>query len=250
MAKVAQSFDPDSLEYKLPEQGLPAEVMPLVRAVNQMIGKIDEAKEQQNFFLSTAAHEMRTPLAILRTRIEELSDSKIKSELKNDISRLTTLVNDLLKLMSIKPSTEFDETVELVTLCKKVIAERAPNAINFNVELAFSTELETLTIKGDSGLLEVAIANLVDNAVSFSPEGSEVELTITDDKAIKVTDQGQGINPEVLPRLFDPFAKSPPNRDGHGLGLAIVKSIVSLHGAHIKAENHPEIGACFRISFP
>ncbi|RLV59876.1 sensor histidine kinase [Parashewanella curva] len=249
VAKVAQSFDPDSIDHTLPESGLPNEVLPLIQAINQMINKIDDSKEQQNFFLSTAAHEMRTPLAILRTRIEELSSGEVKEQLKQDIYRLTKLVNDLLKLMRIKTPEQFSKHIEIVEIIKTVIAERAPNALMNEVELSFYSEINSFEILGDKGLFEVAIANLIDNAVSFSPKGAEVSISIDSKGTITVIDQGQGISPKVMPRLFEPFAKAPPNRDGHGLGLAIVKAIINLHRGEINAYNFPSSGAKFSITF-
>ncbi len=97
--------------------------------------------------------------------------------------------------------------------------------------------------------MEVAIANLIDNAVSFSSPGASVELSVNADYSISVRDYGPGIPSDKLANLFKPFAKFPPNRNGHGLGLAIVKAITLLHNGSVSAENADDGGARFTIRF-
>jgi signal transduction histidine kinase len=247
VTQVTESFDPLALNCKLPERHLPMEVLPLVQAVNQLMSKVDQTKEQQNFFLSTAAHEMRTPLTILRTRLEELPDTDVKDQLRNDVRRLTLVVNQLLKLMRINDITQVNETVELHTTLKKVIAERAPDAIRRNVDLVLESEVKDYTIKGDQSLLEIALVNLIDNAVSFSKPGDIVRITLSQAGVVEVIDSGPGINENIINNLFEPFAKNPPNRDGHGLGLAIVKAVIDLHQGEIIAKNRPSKGAVFKL---
>jgi signal transduction histidine kinase len=228
---------------------LPYEAVPLVRAVNQMIGKIQQSKQQQEFFLSTTAHELRTPLTILRARVELLNEGETKQQLIEDIRRMTALVNQLLKLMRSGEPQELSQDIDIVQCCKKVISERAPLAIDKGIELSFDCQPEKLMIKGDADLLEIALANLLDNAISFSTPGDEVGITLSAEGILQVKDQGPGIHPSLLPTLFEAFAKYPSNRNGHGLGLAIVKSVTRLHGAELSADNAPAGGAVFTITF-
>ncbi|WP_158255044.1 sensor histidine kinase, partial [Xanthomonas theicola] len=171
---VTRSFDPKHLDRQLPEEGLPSEVVPLVQAVNEMIKKVDEAQKRREFFLSTAAHEMRTPLTVLRTRLEMLSDGPVKDKLVGDVGRLTKLANQLLKLMSISGVRRLDSLVDLATACRRVIAEREPLAELRGLRLELRGDGLPLRVLGDPGLLEVALANLIDNAMSFSPAGGRV----------------------------------------------------------------------------
>lgn len=246
---VTKSFDPKNLERKLPEKGLPSEVVPLVKAVNEMISKVDEAQKRRDFFLSTAAHEMRTPLTVLRTRLEMLGDGPVKDKLVGDVGRLTSLANQLLKLMSINSDRRLDTLVDLVAACRKVIAERELLAEARGIALQLESAVPTQRIVGDAGLIEVAIANLVDNAISFSPDGGRVVLALDGEGRLSVRDFGPGIPEENLSTLFEPFAKFPPNRNGHGLGLAIVKAVAVLHGAGIRADNAAGGGAVFTLHF-
>jgi signal transduction histidine kinase len=149
--------------------------------------------------------------------------------------------------MRINDITQVNETVELHTTLKKVIAERAPDAIRRNVDLVLESEVKDYTIKGDQSLLEIALVNLIDNAVSFSKPGDIVRITLSQAGVVEVIDSGPGINENIINNLFEPFAKNPPNRDGHGLGLAIVKAVIDLHQGEIIAKNRPSKGAVFKL---
>lgn len=249
LANVAYSFDPKKLDQKLPEKGMPAEVLPLIQAVNEMIARVDATQQQHNFFLSTAAHEMRTPLTVLRTRLEMLDDSEIKDKLIEDVRRLISLGNQLLRLMRIGGPKAFDQQIDIVHCCQRVVRERSTFAEEAGVSLDFTTELSSLLMLGDEGLMEVAIANLIDNAVSFSTADSKVLLHLNAEGELTVRDFGPGIPEDKLTALFEPFAKFPPNRNGHGLGLAIVKAVVQLHKADVFASNAQGGGAEFCIRF-
>lgn len=247
IAKIAYSFNPKNLHHKLPEKGLPNEVLPLVQAVNEMLARIDETQKQHNFFLSTAAHEIRTPITVLRTRLEMMDECELKEKLIDDVRRLYQLVNQLLRLMRIGGPKSHDTYIDLVQCCERVITERSLLANNAQVSLLFNSEKTTIQVLGDEGLVEIAIANLVDNAISFSQPGQTVEICVCADYSIIVRDQGPGVPVDKLNNLFVPFAKFPPNRNGHGLGLAIVKAIAQLHSGSINAENSESGGALFTL---
>ncbi|VFR21694.1 Sensory histidine kinase QseC [plant metagenome] len=249
VAALTRAFDPKNLEQKLPEKGLPIEVVPLVQAVNEMISKVDQSQKRHDFFLSTAAHEMRTPLTVLRTRLEMLDDGEVKDKLVGDVGRLTSLANQLLRLMSINGGRKLDTLVDLVASCQKVIAEREPLAEARGVALRLDSEVAACRVVGDADLIEVAIANLVDNALSFSGSGGSVVVTLDAAGKLSVRDAGPGIVEAQLSTLFEPFSKFPPNRNGHGLGLAIVKAVADLHGAQVQAENAAGGGAVFTLAF-
>ena len=249
VARVAYSFNPKNLHKKLPEKGLPNEVLPLVQAVNEMLGRIDETQKQHNFFLSTAAHEMRTPLTVLRTRLEMMDDGPLKEKLIDDVRRLANLVNQLLRLMRIGGAKVHEHDIDLLQCCQRVVRERQVLAENAQVNLLLRSTQSSLLLPGDEGIMEVAIANLIDNAVSFSEPGATVEIDVLADYRIVVRDHGPGLAFDKLTNLFDPFAKFPPNRNGHGLGLAIVKAIVQLHGGSVKADNASDGGAVFTLQF-
>lgn len=249
VAAVANSIDEQQIPFVLPEKGLPTEVLPLVRAINQMNRKLAESQEQQKFFLATAAHEMRTPMAILRTRLEELPDSQTKAELREDIRRITSLVEQLLRLMSIRNMGDLTARVDLVGLVRSVLADRTPMAMEKGIEIELRADIETHVINGDEPLINVALGNLIDNAISFSDIGDSLIVTINHDGHITVNDEGPGIVTADIGSIFEPFTKNPPNRKGHGLGLAIVKAIMSLHDGSVTARNAEDGGAQFVLQF-
>ena len=248
VARVAESIEAGRRGRQLlPEAGIPTEVLPLVRAINQMVLRLHENQEQQHFFLAAAAHEMRTPMTILRTRLEELPDSSVKRELRDDMRRMATLVDQLLRLMSIQGRDGLPDEVDLVEVARAVVADRAPLAIEREVEVELQAEVEQHVVKGDENLLHVALANLVDNAVSFSKAGDTVLIRVDRAGVVSVQDQGPGVVAAEAELIFEPFAKRPPNRKGHGLGLAIVKAVMSLHGGKVSIDNAAGGGARFAL---
>ena len=249
LAGIARSLDPQAPSHVLPETGVPTEILPMVRAINQMIRKIDKANEEQAFFLAAAAHELRTPLAVVRTRLENLPEGEDKEELKNDLRRMSRLVDQLLRLMSVRNQGTPSEAVDLVSVAKNVVADRAPLVIDKGVEIDLDADGQRVEVPGDEHLLQVALANLVDNALSFSDSGQRLMVQVSPDKNITVRDEGPGIPAKELDNIFEPFAKNPPNRPGHGLGLAITRSIMALHGGSVKAANQKGGGAAFALQF-
>ena len=249
LAGIAQSLDPQAPSHVLPETGMPTEILPMVRAINRMIRKIDKANEEQAFFLAAAAHELRTPLAIVRTRVENLPEGQDKEELKDDLRRMSRLVDQLLRLMSVRNQGKPSDAVDLVSIAKSVVTDRAPLVIGKGVEIDLDADGQPVKVRGDEYLLRIALANLVDNALSFSVTGQRLMVQVSRDKNITVRDQGPGIPAKELDSIFQPFAKNPPNRPGHGLGLAITRSIMALHGGSVKAVNQKGGGAAFALQF-
>lgn len=246
---VAESFNPEAVEHKLPESGLPTEVRPLIQAVNSLLDKVNESREQQRFFLATAAHEIRTPLAIMRARLEDVPEGTTKDDLRSDVRRLSGLVEDLLRLISVRNQGVPEQQVDLVALARKVVEQRAPYAIECGVDLGLDADIENYLMAGDERLLLVAVSNLVDNAISFSEEGGSVEVVVGNAGKLSVQDHGPGVPADTRESIFEPFAKNPPNRKGHGLGLAIVKAVVSLHRGEIQVEDTEGGGATFELQF-
>jgi signal transduction histidine kinase len=250
VARLAQSFDGNQLDLQLPEGGVPVEVLPLVRAINQLIGRLSQTQARQKFFLSAAAHELRTPLTVLRTRLELLEDAPIKEKLIGDVRRVTNLVNQLLTLMKLDTLVEVSGSLDLVVTTRKVLSDLAPLATHRGIALSFAPQIEHYPMAGGADLVEVAIANLVDNAISFTPDGGEVFVALDSDGLVSVRDFGPGLDPDKASSLFEPFVRHPSNRKGFGLGLAIVKAIATLHGGSIAARNADGRGAIFDLRFP
>lgn len=250
LTRAARSFDMRTAERALlPVEGLPTEVASLVRAINEMVERVEKTHEEQELFLATAAHELRTPMAVLRTRLEELPESETKETLRNDVRRMASLVEQLLRLVHIHNNRDLPDQVDLVATARNVVAERAPLSIDRGVDIELVSEPESLVVKGHRGLVGVAIANLVDNAISFSKSGDTLKVSVDTSGKVSVSDCGPGIPSSELERIFEPFSKSPPNRQGHGLGLAIVRAVMTAHGGEVSARNAVGGGADFALQF-
>ena len=250
LTRAARAFDMRTAERQLlPVEGLPTEVASLVRAINEMVERVEQTHEEQELFLATAAHELRTPMAVLRTRLEELPESETKETLRSDVRRMASLVEQLLRLMHIHNNRDLPDQVDLVATARDVVAERAPVAIDRGVDIELDSVPESLIVKGHRELVGVAIANLVDNAISFSKSGDTMKVRVDSTGTVSVSDCGPGIPDSELERIFEPFAKSPPNRHGHGLGLAIVRAVMTAHGGEVSARNADGGGADFALQF-
>lgn len=250
ITRVAQGIDLDKTDLSLPEQRVPTEVQPLVRALNEMLTRIEEAREKQSFFLAAAAHELRTPLTILRTRLEELPEGEIKEAVKADMGRIARLVEQLLKLTSLNAVREMaTEKVDLVTVARTVCANRAPLAIERGVDIELKAEEAGAIVLGNRDMISAAVVNLVDNGLSVSAPGGSVEVAVSPSGSVSVRDHGPGVPAEAREEIFEPFSKTPPNRPGNGLGLAIVKAVMSLHRGAVDHKNAADGGAIFTLRF-
>jgi signal transduction histidine kinase len=249
VAAMARDLDPDDLQGLFPERGLPLEVTPLVTALNQMIVRVDEAQRRQRFFLSAAAHEMRTPLTVLRTRLEIMDDGRLKDKLISDVRRLTDLANKLLTLMTIGEAEEAMRETDLVTVTGRVVGERETVARRRGLDLVFEREVTRHVVWADPGLVETAIGNVIDNALSFSAEGQRVTVRLDKAGWVRVRDHGPGIPPEQIKDLFEPFTRFSTGRSGYGLGLAIVKAVIDRHEGLVEVTAPPGGGAEVALRF-
>ena len=248
VTRVVETLDVDDLGAPLPAEGLPLEIVPLVESINSLIGKLRASQEQQSFFLAAAAHELRTPMSILKLRINELPDNETKEEVKTDMRRITALVDQLLTLMDVNNwETPLDQ-VDLNRLVTRLVEKKRPLCDSKSLTFDVRTPSSPVNVRGDKTLVEIAISNLIDNAISFSSSGDPICVEITPKGQVIVQDHGPGIPPALQDKLFEPFAKSPPNRRGHGLGLAIVSAVAARHGGRVEVANRADGGASFTLS--
>ena len=244
VAKVAQAIDPDGANRDIPEKGIPVEILPLVRSVNQVIARMDEDQRHRQLFLSAAAHEMRTPLTVLRTRLEMIDDSEERTQLVKDVQRLSSLVNQLLLLTGVREH-RLNDDVDLGDVIRDVRDIHLPTAIEHRVTIRADLPDRPVMRRGNGELLAVAIGNLIENALRFAPEESEIVVSLDEDATIAVRDSGPGLPADRLTDVFEPFVRLKKRRGGHGLGLAIVKAIAELHGGSVSVANRAEGGALF-----
>jgi two-component system phosphate regulon sensor histidine kinase PhoR len=234
----------------------------------QSCQSLQSQQQQQERWISDVAHELRTPLTALSLVTESLALNPSKKQvvqierLQRELERLQRLVSDLLELNrldnpSINNSQKQLENVEIRDLLSKAWQSIAPLAENREVDLVLETS-GAHNILGDSTLLHRAILNLLDNALRFSPDQSEINVKLSADgrwQRIEVRDQGNGFSAEDLQHMFERFYRGDPSRArgkrvGSGLGLAIVQQIAAAHGGHIRGLNHSGGGALLILSLP
>ena len=252
IARVTQKLELSRNGQRLDRTGLPLEITPIVDALNDLLHRLDQFRDQQSFFLATAAHELRTPLTVLRTRIERVSNEEVRGALSNDVSRISRLVEQLLQLTNVSGQVSLVmEQIDLHQLVLEVCASRAPIAVKSQIELELAPTSSRPEIRGDSVIISTAISNLIDNAISVSEANQRVVVRISADARVQVRDFGPGIEASQHAKVFEPFAKFPPNRNGHGLGLAIVSAIMSIFGgkARILTPDDGQSGTIFELSF-
>jgi len=234
----------------LPEAGVPAEILPLVSATNDAFDRLANEHDRQRRFMANAAHELRTPIAILNVRLDELPETPVKLRLRQDVKRLATLADQLLDLERLRHAEpRHDQMVDLVALGRRVVAEMGPLAVDGGNSLEFRTELPRLDVRGDEQALRSVLLNLISNALSHGGQGVDVELRVGADGVIEVADSGMGVPAEVRERVFEAFQRGGGNGGGAGLGLYIVREVLRVHGAQIELRDGAP-GAVFQVRFP
>jgi signal transduction histidine kinase len=249
-AHQAGEIDIDKRGARLPVGAVPTEIAPLVTAVNDALGRLDEGYERHRRFLADAAHELRTPIAILTTRLEGLPQSTEKARLIEDVSRLSTLTEQLLDLQRLEQRLAQSSSIDLAALCAQVIADLAPLAIAAGYEISLQHDDDRIEVWGDRGALERAIVNLVQNAIQHGGRRGAIVVAVSAPATIEVRDQGPGIPPTERERVFEPFHRLQPQTRGAGLGLNLVREIIHLHRGEVSVTERIGHGACFRISLP
>lgn len=246
----AQRIDVGQRGARLTLQHVPAEVGPLVTAVNDALSRLDEGYERQQRFLAAAAHELRTPVAILHTRLESLPPSPEHTRLLEDVARLSTLADQLLDLQRLDRHLDLTDRVDLVDVGRRVAADLAPLAIAAGYEMAFDASDDPTIVMGDRASLERALINLVQNAIEHGGRRGVITISVSAAGTMEVADEGDGIAPEDRERIFEPFYRRHTRARGAGLGLNLVREVVRLHHGEVALVDGPQRGARFRITLP
>ncbi|TQN62017.1 HAMP domain-containing histidine kinase [Agrobacterium tumefaciens] len=250
IAHAAETIDIDRRGYRLPDSNIPQEVQPLVHAVNGALQRLDDGYERHKRFILDAAHELRTPVAILQTRVETLLDGPDRSRILADASRIAVLAEQLLDLQRLGGQKAPLIPLDLVGLCRSVVADMAPLAISQGYGLSFEPEEEPILALADDASLQRALMNIVQNAIEHGGNRGTITIKVGANRVIDISDEGQGIPEEDREAVFDAFHRLRPKDRGTGLGLNLVQEIVRYHGGEITIGDSPTGGASFRISLP
>ena len=253
---------PDSLSRPIEVESGGEEIQELVKSFNQMTGQLSEAFAMQSRFSVSAAHELRTPLAVLRTRLdvfkkkerEQKEYDELVQTMETYVDRLSSLISNLLELTETGELPEVED-VSLDSVIKTVVKDLEPVAHEHEVKI--HTDIEALTVRGNASLLYRALYNLVENAIRYNEKEGSITIDLKNqDMAgmVKIADTGVGIAPEARELIFEPFYRVNKSRSrefgGAGIGLSLVKAILKRHGAFIAVDVNEPQGSVFTITFP
>lgn len=238
------------------------EVRDLTYSFNTMLAKLENAATTQKRFNAAVAHELKTPLAVIKTQIDVLNDLKSKdiedyrstlNVVESSVRKMNALIDALLDSIQVE-TAGLDDQVALDIVVTDVLEDLNPIAMKKQIKL--NGDLPNVTrIPGNEVLVYRAIYNIVENAIKYSPENTNVDVSLKQDKnelTLTIKDQGVGIAPENIDLIFEPFYRvsSVQKTEGFGLGLAMAKSFLKMHGASITIESLPNQGSTFILKFP
>lgn len=240
----------------LPATDLPSELRPLVEALNRLFGRIAESIEHDRRFTADAAHELRTPLAATRAQWEVASASsnplqraEASANVGQGLERMSQLVSQLLALSRLDSvrMASFEQKIDWRSLIGQTVPDVLALADQRAVEIGVQWQADAasvLPVVGNPQLVAAALRNLLDNAVRYGAEASQVAIVCGTD-AVSVIDQGPGVPPELLSRLGDRFFRAAgQHTSGSGLGLSIAARVARLHGLGLTLANRPDGGFC------
>lgn len=241
IAREAEQIDTDRRGRRLSEEQVPSEIAPIVQAVNAALQRLDEGYERQRRFIASAAHELRTPIAVLRAKIDTATDPATR-RLSNDVHRLATIAEQLLDIQRFD-TDRTDQELDLASLVRRVVGDIAPLLIASGRTIEVQIDA-TQPCRGDGPALERVVTNLVQNAIEHG--GRHVIVRVVGSK-IEVEDDGPGIPPEERERVFEPFHRLRPRSTGSGLGLSLVQQVVERHGGRVAIHGAAAGGTIVRV---
>lgn len=244
---------PEQLGARVMMENVPIELVPISRALNDALDRVEEGFNQQKRFVADAAHELRTPLTILLNRIElsSIEDDELKQLLINDSSFMSRIVEQLLDLSRAQNAAECSlQNVDLISTVKSIVSMLAPLTIVKKQEIELQVTSTSAVVQADKGELSVVIKNLIENAIKHTAPNTQILITVNA-KSISIEDSGEGIAIEYREKIFDRFWRAnQSDRSGSGLGLAITKEILSHFDASISIEDSERLGgAKFDVEF-
>lgn len=250
-SEEASNIGPARTDIRLPTEQIPREIMPLVTAVNQALDRLEGGFRVQRQFTADAAHQLRTPLTILRARIETLGDGAAKQALHADVEGMSRIVAQLLEIAELDTLVlDPGETADLRAVCAEVVGSIAPFAITQHKDIALRGSDAPVMIHGNSEMLQRAIFNLAENAIKFTARDTAVDVEVSEDGVVRVRDCGPGIAEAERELIFQRFWRRDRQRsDGAGLGLSIVRGVADDHAATVAVENLAGGGAEFTLRF-
>jgi signal transduction histidine kinase len=243
-----RGIDMNSLDKRLPLDGVPTEIKPLVESVNEALSRLDASAARMRRYTANVAHELRTPLAIMRARLEDAEEPTFKADLMRDASQLRAIVEQMLIAARLtEHQVRLDQEVDLVATIRQIVSDYLPLVVECNRTIAFEAEASPVVTRGNRRAIECVVANLIDNALRAEPREGTIIVRVRADAGIEVIDHGEGVAPEDLEMIFEPFWRKNETTQGTGLGLSIAKELATLLGGTVSVEETPGGGATFKL---
>jgi len=251
LAALAAQIEPGKSTLRLPTKDISSEILPLVIQFNSTLDRFDEGLNRQREFNANAAHQLRTPLAVLGANIDTLPDKAVADRLRYDVRLMTRIVHQLLLVARLETlNLRLDEQIDLCQVARQAAENLGPIAISGNKTLEVDEPGGAVVIRGNEMIVNIAISNLIENAINHSPPGGGVRIRVTEAAAVEVQDSGPGIPPQLREKVFQRFWRGESENEGAGLGLAIVRRIMLALSGSVSVTNAPEGGAQFTLQFP
>lgn len=248
---IAQAVARGRSPSPVPREGLVREFADVASAINAMMIRLGHSLAAQRQFIADAAHELRTPIAILLLEVAQLPAGARRDQLKADLKGLGELINELLRFAQAEEMlAEKVESVDVAEIAQKVAGEAASAAIGRRQLIELNRVDIPEPMAGNATLIEIAVRNLVDNALKYSPPETTVIVSVEQGPTIIVEDCGPGIPASQRAAIFQRFWRAnPQSGNGAGVGLALVHRIATLHNGHVWLEDRPGGGSRFVLSF-
>lgn len=263
LSQQAEKIDQDSISDIRLNEDTVKEFRQLSVSVNLMLDRLSESFATQRQFSGNAAHELRTPLAIMQTKLElfaaehknmEGDTAELVRSQAEQLDRLSRLVHTLLEMSNLSSAPRSDR-IELAPLVEEIITDLTPLASQNDITM--EQDCDNVVITGSDALIYRLVFNLIENAVKYNRRGGSVSVSVhkeNSDVVVRVSDTGCGIPEEYRESIFQPFFRVDKSRSrqmgGVGLGLALVHEIAVLHGGSVRAEPGNKVGTVFIVTLP
>jgi signal transduction histidine kinase len=248
--RLAQ-IDLSSIDQRIDALEAPKEIAPLLDAINAALARLEDGAKRQRRFTANAAHELLTPIAILRARLDAPNEPSFLHDLDRDVRRLQSIVEQLLVLArGAEKGRLSTEKIDLCALARAMIADYLPLIVDGGRSVAFTPPAAPVFVRANGQALECILSNLITNALRAEPEGGTIEIRVRGDGSVEVADHGEGVAIGERDLVFEPFWRRTEATRGAGLGLSIVKELVERQGGRVEVTETPGGGATFGIGFP